>query len=1136
MFVLRNRVVIGATIAVVGMVAPARAETVTGTVVTAEGKPVAGATVLLQEFDGATFIAAPPATTDADGKFSITPSENPQAAGIRAKYGVFLFAFAPGYGYATPRIKPGEPIRVTLSPEKVLGGTVVDAAGKPLAGVPVSLHSVQSGRTGQDVSQPFYVTPEQFKTKTDAAGKWELHNVPESAAFVNVLLDDPRFIRLMKTFRPEDPSSKNVVVARPGGSVSGTVTDATGKPVADVVVVANRIRDDKSIPGADESVHEFGSLAKTDANGSFHIGQLGTGAFVITADAKKQELVPGSVPEIAVVAGKTVAMEKPILLTPGALVTGTVVAKGTGKPVAGVAVYASDWSNVAQTGADGTYKIRVAPGDFVVNIGSQNEGYAYFNPKLPVSVKEGETKTLAPFELPPAVHVTLRVVGEDGKPAAGVPVRIYHPGWRDGRNENDSPKTDANGVWDSKNDPRAELSLGAEDPWEVRVGDGWEVVSPSTLRLDVTAPTTVIVRKVDPASRPRGRVVTPEGKPVANANVSVNSWVESGNGDTSNYKSDDTQTDADGRFVLPRFRPKSTVTISVNKPEHRYRSLPLITTAEDGKQPDLGEIVLTPLNGTVSGTVVGANGKPVPGAWVWSTDGEINSHTRTDAQGAFTLEHVPASGDVAISLARGTAAALFTVSLRKNNRLNLPAPTPPVTPAVQASQYRTRANALIASLTDEAEVGQGVRDNGQKGRDLIADTVAKIDIEAALKIGADKKGKVSEAVLSGILDEAIATEPDRCRELFVANVRGWASPWRTLWRSTDMTKAFAAKDPAFAVQCYDIARRQVASGIPEGWVYENMLVAKLAFLVNAPDVDTWEARAIELLTKEQGGNIGKGIASAAAQLAEGDGTRAAKLLKRLPKEKRTEVAGNILESMVRSKTEAQTLAANRLLDNWIADGTFNIASDEWKQGRYISSLNGIVKTLARTDPEAAYKLAKSSPEYNRWEALLYAASGQTNPAIRTKRYREALAVGQGPSTTARYPLCLILAKRTGDAALAAEMQAALIRSVASDVAIFDGNSIQTAQRLTLAVGQTAPDMCRFFIEATIAQMRQLNPDDEGEYWNIRNALQAMAMVAPGRAVEIANSLHDPKNQFRGKCEIARVLLTPREKWAALVEE
>ncbi|MBC8135065.1 MAG: carboxypeptidase regulatory-like domain-containing protein [Fibrella sp.] len=1111
--------------------ASAQAATVTGTVVTADGKPISGATVTMQEYDGTRMISVPAVTTDAAGNFSLTASDDVIPTSMRTRYGVFLFAHAPGYGFDSLGFKPGTPIRITLSPEKVLRGMVADGMGKPVAGVPISLGSIRTGTDGGGYLQPIDSFKDRFTAKTNAMGQWELRGISEKVVSCEIFFDDPRFVHLIATIKTGAEPARNVIPARPGGTISGRITDAAGKPVADVVVTAGR-----SDRQTEVGIHEPGSSARTDATGAFRVGQLGTGTFAVTVDAKKQDLVVAATAGIAVVAGKTTPVEKPIVLTPGALIAGSVIAKGSGKPVSAVSIYANDWSNATQTAADGTYRIRVIPGENVINIGSKNEGFAYFNPSKAVTAKEGETNTLPPFELPPAVNVTLRIVGEDNKPMAGLPVRVFHPGWRDGRNENDSPKTDAEGLWNSENDPGADLTPDVKDPWEVRVASGWEVVSPTVLKLDAAMPILVTVRKVNPSLRPRGRVVTPEGKPVAEADISVNSWLKDTNGNQSDYKSDHVSTDQNGQFVLAMLRPKSTVTLSLYKQEHRYRPSDPVVIAEGGKQPDFGDLVLTPLSGVLSGTVIGANGKPIPGAWVWSPDGDMRSHARTDAKGAFTIEYLPSSGDVSLSLARGTATATFSVASRKNSRLNLAASAPPVSVAAQTARNRARANAIIATMATEAEVGQALRDNGQKGRDTLADTVAAVDIDTALKIGTDKTGKVTEAVLSGILDEALPSQPERARELFVANVKTWSSPWRTLWRSSDMAEAFATKDPAFAAQCYALARKQLTSGIPEGWVYENMLVAKLAYRLNTPDVAEWEARAIELVTKSEGNDANKGIASVARQLAEGDGTRAAKLLSRLPKEQHGEVARSILDWMTSADSGNQTLAAKRLLDNWIADGTVKPGGDHWNQGGFDDILIRIAKKLAPTDPDAAYAAAKLCPENSRWEALLFAASGQKDATTRLKRYRDALTGAGGPGGLAvRYPLCLLLARRTGDTAFATEIHNALVKSVANDPEAFDGNATRTSLRMALAAGQTAPDMCRFYIEAAMAQTRQYNPDGDNAFWMLRDSLRAMAMIAPDRALEIAGSIRDVKNQNEAKREIVRVLLTPRDKWYALIE-
>ena len=117
-----------------------------------------------------------------------------------------------------------------------------------------------------------------------------------------------------------------------------------------------------------------------------------------------------------------------------------------------------------------------------------------------------------------------------------------------------------------------------------------------------------MVRTVDLSNRATGRVVTPDGKPVAEANVSVSSYVKDANGNQSDYKSEYLETGKEGRFVLPLLRPKSIMSVNISKWEHKTTATGMVgtslTVADDGKQPVFNDWVLTPLTGSVAGKII----------------------------------------------------------------------------------------------------------------------------------------------------------------------------------------------------------------------------------------------------------------------------------------------------------------------------------------------------------------------------------------------------------------------------------------------------------------------------------------------------------------------------------------------------
>lgn len=1138
--------------AFVGISAPAWSATVTGTVVTAgkEAKPIAGATVVVQTSTMWGRDYTPPVQTDASGRFSVTIPDNPEYTEYRKMYGVPVYVFAPGYALRQTSYKE-TPLTTTLSSGRTLRGTVRDTAGKPVADAPVVLGgvSISAGSVSTYLTVP--VILEHFLTaKTDADGKWKLEGIPTDydlavlqgdaavqKALASVYLKDLRFVIATYTITMDaaTPEKEVAFVARVGGAITGRVLDGD-KPVAGITtVVVNTKRRYEQDKQNDHGRAE----ATTDANGVFRLPHLGEGIYTVAVSAAKRDQVAVAATQIVVKTGTETALPTPLMLEKGALLEGKVVSKTTGKPVKGVYLLANgthapqgiygDVLPTATTGEDGTFRLRIAPGDAQVQINSQIPGFVYFNPSLNVNVRSGETKTLAPIELTEALSVILNVSDEAGKPVPGLPVQVTHAGWLDGRNWDQMPKTDAKGEWDSSKDFISRMSADDKQPWVVRLPNGWEVVSPAEVKLPATAPVKVVVRKVDLSNRSAGRVVSPDGKPVAEAQVYVSSYLKDGNGYQTDYQSENITTGTDGSFILPMLRPNATVTVRVSKWEYRLTKKgvtePTLKIPADGKQPKLNDWVLTPLTGTVSGKMVGATGKPVPGAWVWSYDGDTRAIARTDAKGNFTLKHIPPTGTIDMLFAAGRSSGVYSATARTNNVLRLePSAKVVATPQARIAERKRQALRLIAEQAKEAGPGQGIR-TGENDWDALADTVAAFDIPTALSLIRQKDGTIKEVHLGGVLVVATPTNPDAAKVLFDKERQKWQDPWMVFFRSFDMAMTYAVRDPAFAKDCYDTAKSTIGKGIAEDHTWTLLHLTKMAFRLGTPDADQWFTRTVEAATKQYGeANVAKGEVIKFA--AQGDGVRASKYVADLPKEVRENVAVEVIGAMC----ELQPLEAKKLLDGWIANGTIKSQGEYDQRNMYPR----LAKSLAPFDAEGASWVAKQAPRNSRPQSMLWAASAIKDPTTRQKQYRELLENTSEWDRVQLFPYAIEAARQTGDAVIVAEIRSSLAKALIDNTGVFTGNAVENVAYITLLVGEEMPDACRLMLEVAIQQTRDLNPDSENEIWGLRPAIAAMAWIDLPRALQLAESLHTPNAVADGKREIIRALLTPREKWQTLV--
>lgn len=130
-----------------------------------------------------------------------------------------------------------------------VAGRIVDEAGSAVAGANVSL-SIEFRKPPGDESQ-FGVGAE---IKSDAEGNWRYEMVPASKDYVFVSIDHPSYsanrLPLKRTdfeAKPDTPP-KSITLTK-GLSVTGTVTDDTGKPIENAMIRtmhANEIREAKT--------------------------------------------------------------------------------------------------------------------------------------------------------------------------------------------------------------------------------------------------------------------------------------------------------------------------------------------------------------------------------------------------------------------------------------------------------------------------------------------------------------------------------------------------------------------------------------------------------------------------------------------------------------------------------------------------------------------------------------------------------------------------------------------------------------------------------------------------------------------------------------------------------------------------
>jgi beta-lactamase regulating signal transducer with metallopeptidase domain/protocatechuate 3,4-dioxygenase beta subunit len=188
--------------------------TVRGVVTDKDGKPIAGAAV---RNDGRSSRDFRTATTDANGKFTV---DNVFEGSVG--YEVILKAqdFAPQRVAFKPgtREEPGE-VAVALAPGHRVRGRVVDAAGKPIAGVRIASSDGNRGG-GFNFGQT---------GTTDAAGRFAFDSLPTDAPFD---FSKMGYSELEDQQLALDGAEEVVVTLESAAVIRGRVVDAaTGEPV-----------------------------------------------------------------------------------------------------------------------------------------------------------------------------------------------------------------------------------------------------------------------------------------------------------------------------------------------------------------------------------------------------------------------------------------------------------------------------------------------------------------------------------------------------------------------------------------------------------------------------------------------------------------------------------------------------------------------------------------------------------------------------------------------------------------------------------------------------------------------------------------------------------------------------------------
>ena len=620
----------------------AQTVTISGTVIGNQEAPVAGAEVTLYWFhiepsgDSFEIEYVDKLSTGADGAFTFTAAPAGDAFGDQAiviadKDGLAL-------GWANWHRRAEREIEIMLGEPAALTGRIVDEEGQPVAAAEVMVQYIIVTARQQPTRYLLGEAAQKlFRTTTRADGTFALNRVPAEATAELAVRAPGR--GTVQTFDPmshrgdalqysANQADIRIAMPREGVIKGNAVEHGTGKPVPGLPLKAAR---DRHGPALEKEG------AVTNDKGEFRIGQLAPGSYQLRM-AKTRDAVSDwvAVPvPVTVEAGETVR-GLTIEVSKGGVLEVVVTDAANNTPLADASVMVSDQARPQprsrKTDAQGLARFQLPAGEYRVNW-IRKETYTFQRSDDPLVVEDGKTERVE-IQLSGQPKLKGVVRDEAGAPVEGATVSILPGGMG-------ATETDAQGRFEAQWDPRR---------WTGRELQMYALIRHQERSLAMAAEigeeTDTLEIALQPGGTLTGRVVDPQGKPIAGAVIVA---MLNASGWSAPASREMLKTDADGRYEITTLPRELGFKVQASAAGYGQENVDAEFADPNSDRAEVADIELKIANRSVSGTVVDEDDNDVANADVHLFGpGQAAQSTRTDKNGKFTFDKV-CEGEVNIN-------------------------------------------------------------------------------------------------------------------------------------------------------------------------------------------------------------------------------------------------------------------------------------------------------------------------------------------------------------------------------------------------------------------------------------------------------------------------------------------------------